>query len=1031
LNVSTETQLQNAVSSAAPGATIVIAPGTYVLSSTLYLDANDLTLRGATNNRNDVVLVGRGMTNGNYGPVRFGIWTNQARITIANLTIRDVYEHHIIMNVGTEAPRIYNVRLVDAGSQFIKANPDNAGGGVDNGRLEHSVLEYTTTAPDYYTNGLDVHSGGGWLVRNNLFRNFRAPQGQLAGPAVLFWRGSRDPLVEGNTFINNQRDIVLGLEQATPNDNTGGIVRNNFIYRGSMAADSAIYIGDSPNTQVLHNTILVSGTYPQPIEYRFPNTTGVVIRNNLLDGSISARDGATGSVSHNYTAATASMFVNPAAGDLHLRSTATVVLDKVSALANALTDWDGQPRPQGAAADYGADERLIATTPPPNQAPAVTLTSPAAGAAFTAPATLALSATASDADGTVARVDFYAGTTIVASDTSSPYNASWGNVSAGSYTIRAVAIDDAGGSTTSASVGVTVSTPPTTTPPAPWVAADIGGPTLAGSAAHTSGTFTVTAGGVDIWGTADQFHFVYQPMTGDGEVIGRVGSLQNSNAWAKAGVMMRESLTAGSRHAMAVVTPANGTAFQRRTGPAADSLTTSGPAVTTPYWVRLVRQGSTFSAYTSAGGTSWTLIGSQSIAMTSNIYVGLAVTSHNASARTTATLTNVVVKASATVPPNQAPTVSLTSPTAGATFIAPATIALAATAADTDGTVARVDFYAGTSIVATDTTSPYSGSWGGVSTGSYTVRAVAVDNGGASTTSASVVVTVAAPPTTTLPTPWSTVNVGSPALAGSASHSSGTFTVAAAGVDIWGTSDQFRLVYQPLTGDGEVIARVASLQNTNTWAKAGVMMRETLGADSRHALAVVTPGNGVAFQRRSATGGESLTTPGPAVTAPYWVRLVRAGSTFAAYVSSNGSSWTLVGSDSIAMSSTILVGLAVTSHSASTLTTATFTNVSVAKAVAPAPPPSLPRQLVFTASADHSTTVNSYTIDIFTAGSNPATATPVSTRPIGKPTPMNGDVTVDIAAGVQALPSGTYFITVTAIGGGGSARSSPSPAFTR
>src|SRR4030095_11008205 len=135
---------------------IAIAPGTYNLTSTLYLDVNDLTLRGATNNRKDVTLVGKGMTNGNYGAVRFGVWTNAQRITIANLTIRDVYEHHIILNPGADAPRIYNVRLVDAGSQFIKANPDIGGGGIDNGRIEYSVLEHSTIAPDAYTGGVDV-----------------------------------------------------------------------------------------------------------------------------------------------------------------------------------------------------------------------------------------------------------------------------------------------------------------------------------------------------------------------------------------------------------------------------------------------------------------------------------------------------------------------------------------------------------------------------------------------------------------------------------------------------------------------------------------------------------------------------------------------------------------------------------------------------------------------------------------------------------------------------------------------------------
>ena len=91
--MSTETQLQNAVRAASANTTILISPGTYTLTSTLYLNGvNDVTLRGATNNRDDVVLVGKGMDNSNYGNVQFGVWTNGQRITIANLTIRDVWE---------------------------------------------------------------------------------------------------------------------------------------------------------------------------------------------------------------------------------------------------------------------------------------------------------------------------------------------------------------------------------------------------------------------------------------------------------------------------------------------------------------------------------------------------------------------------------------------------------------------------------------------------------------------------------------------------------------------------------------------------------------------------------------------------------------------------------------------------------------------------------------------------------------------------------------------------------------------------
>jgi hypothetical protein len=643
VNVSTEAQLQNAVSAAAPNTTIVIAPGTYQLSGTVYVvDKPDLVIRGATNNRDDVVLVGRGMSDSS---MLFGIWSNSQRLTIANLTIRDVYDHPIILNPGTTSPHIYNAHLINAGQQFIKSNPDGSGGGVDNGVVEYSVLEYTSTSRDAYTNGVDVHTGKNWVIRNNLFRNMVAPTGLLAGPVILMWNNSSNAIVEGNTFVNCQREISMGLIQRSPADNSGGIVRNNFIYRrAGLLGDAGILVASSPNTQVLHNTIILNGTYPNAIEYRFAETTNLLVANNLASGQIQARDGAAGTVGSNYLTASSSMFVNAAAGDLHLVASATAVIDKVPVLQNAPTDWDGDTRPQGAAADYGADEFRSGPPPPPppNQPPSVSLTFPANGATFTAPASIAITATAADADGSVTKVAFYAGSTLLGTDSASPYTLTWSNVAAGSYALTAVATDNAGAATTSQPVTVTVSSPLTTLP-APWSTADIGSPARAGTAAYASGTFTVKGGGADIWGTSDQFRFVYQQMTGNVEIVARVASLTNTDPWAKAGVMVREGLTANARNAMSLVSEASGLSFQRRLSRGGASSSNWGFTGTAPYWVRLVRSGSTFTGYRSPDGATWTLMGSVSIPMNTTVYVGLAVTSHNAAALTTSTLTNVSV----------------------------------------------------------------------------------------------------------------------------------------------------------------------------------------------------------------------------------------------------------------------------------------------------------------------------------------------------------------------------------------------------
>ena len=179
----------------------------------------------------------------------------------------------------------------------------------------------------------------------------------------------------------------------------------------------------------------------------------------------------------------------------------------------------------------------------------------------------------------------------------------------------------------------------------------------------------MAAGGYDIWGTSDQFHFVYQPLQGDVEVIARIASLQAADGWSKAGVMIRESLTANSRNAFMKVSGSKGWGFQQRIATGDDSYNQDGPNGTAPGWVRLVREGNLFSAYRSTDGTTWSLVGSDTISMASTVYVGLALTSRDTAQRATATFTNVTARR-LTTGTNQPPTVSITRPSAGATFTA-------------------------------------------------------------------------------------------------------------------------------------------------------------------------------------------------------------------------------------------------------------------------------------------------------------------------------------------------------------------------
>jgi hypothetical protein len=385
--VSNEVELQRAMGNLQAGDTIVLANGTYHLTSTLNVHGRDhVTIRGSSG-CDQVVLVGRGMDNATYGSVPHGIWSNSQRTVIAHLTIRETYDNALVFNGGAQSPRVYQVKLLDAGSQFIKANPLNATEGVDNGVVEYAILEYTAGPPaaDHgagvgYTNGLSVHTADNWVIRRNLFKNFHTPDSaaHLWNPAVLIWNHSTNTRTEGNTFINVDRAIAYGLVDNRGSDHQGGVIRNNFIYLqpGLMSAsrkatsDAQIIVWDSPGTKVDHNTILTNGNVVRSIEFRF-NTVGGEARNNLADMPMGSRDGGTFSQSGNFLTATPSLFVNPSAADLHLKSNATAVIDQAPALIDVTDDIDGQSRPSGSGYDIGADEfaliiDLLPPAPPGN-----------------------------------------------------------------------------------------------------------------------------------------------------------------------------------------------------------------------------------------------------------------------------------------------------------------------------------------------------------------------------------------------------------------------------------------------------------------------------------------------------------------------------------------------------------------------------------------------------------------------------------------------------------------------------------------
>jgi len=161
------------------------------------------------------------------------------------------------------------------------------------------------------------------------------------------------------------------------------------------------------------------------------------------------------------------------------------------------------------------------------------------------------------------------------------------------------------------------------------------------------------------------------------------------------------------------------------------------------------------------------------------------------------------------------------------------------------------------------------------------------------------------------------------------------YTMVARGADIWDTSDEFHYAYQRLSGEGSITARVFSVSLTNGWAKAGVMIRDTLAANSAHAAVYVTPSNGVAFERRLTAGDITSRDNQTGINHPHWVKLTRTGNTFTAQHSPDGAAWEQLGvPETIPMGMDVYIGLALTSHAVDQTTIADFYDVTITGAVA-------------------------------------------------------------------------------------------------
>lgn len=462
--------------------------------------------------------------------------------------------------------------------------------------------------------------------------------------------------------------------------------------------------------------------------------------------------------------------------------------------------------------------------------------------------------------------------------------------------------------------------------PTGWLNQDVGITSIGGSATYNNNTFTVTGAGTGIGNgsptTDDGFHFVYQPLTGNGTIVARVTSVTGNGS--RVGIMIRETLASNATNSFLYFYNTSNPnqildTYRASTGSSTFLSGTPVQYINTPFWIKMVRQDNFISASSSSDGVNWIAFASpQPFTLQTNVLIGLGVTSNSPTNLITGTFDNVSVSSSTSL----APTITSVSATAGAIG---STINISGSNFGTSQGSSKV-YLNGTAATATG--------WGA---GAITITVPAGATSGPLVVSVAPSMNDSNPVLFTVTTQpliagWLDTDVGSVGLAGNASYSGGTFTVNGAGSSIGSVADGFHFVYQPVTANGTIIARVTNSTGNN--AQAGVMIRELLSGSSANFFPYVFYYPSIGYENfldyRIGTNAPTTQVGNQIVTLPYWLKAVRAANVFSAFVSTDGSVWTPLGTpQTITTAQTVYMGFAVSSGNLNALATATFDNVSL------------------------------------------------------------------------------------------------------
>ncbi|MBI3414171.1 MAG: Ig-like domain-containing protein [Verrucomicrobia bacterium] len=389
---------------------------------------------------------------------------------------------------------------------------------------------------------------------------------------------------------------------------------------------------------------------------------------------------------------------------------------------------------------------ISVVAPNVNADPNVFLTSPADGSIYDSPADVVLTANAQDSDGTVKQVNFFQGTTLIGTATSSPFSVVWKNPPPGNYTVTAQAMDDASATMTSAPIDVII-TPPFNSPPSVAITTPASNATI-----PKLSPVSLAVNASDPNGIARVDFFVGNLL------IGSVSSPPFALAWTNSGAgtyVLNATVTdnlGASNTAAPVTITVNGTSPPNQPPAVALVAPTNSASFSAPTTILISANA------TDADGTiqrvdffqGTNLLGSATQAPFSFVWANVPAGNYVLTAQATDNANGATTSAPITVnvapPANQPPAVALVAPTNTAGFSAPATILISANATDADGTIQRVDFFQGASLLGSVAQAPFSFVWANVPAGNYVLTAQATDNANGVTTSAPITVNVTSPP---------------------------------------------------------------------------------------------------------------------------------------------------------------------------------------------------------------------------------------------------------------------------------------------